>query len=78
MRMGTRFERIPLANIEEVTESGWGSGRRLTLQLVRPGPFGRAIVFTAPADFLSSFIPFAKTRYADDLTNRVERARTSS
>ena len=67
-------ERIPLTNIMNVNASTNMNPPRITLRLVRPGPFGSEIAFFPIRPF--SLNPFAKNPIAEDLMVRVHNAQT--
>lgn len=66
-------ERIPLANIMNVSLSANINPPRITLRLVKPGKFGDEVAFSPPRSV--SFKPFARNPIAEDLMLRVDRAR---
>jgi hypothetical protein len=68
-----REERIDLANIMNVSVSTNVNPPRITLRLVNPGSFGREIVFSPVSGFTLN--PLARNTIADDLIERVDRAR---
>jgi hypothetical protein len=67
-------ERIPLTNIMNVSVSTNMNPPRITLRLVRPGPFGPEIAFFPIRPF--SLNPFARNPVAEDLMVRVHSAQT--
>ncbi len=73
VRVGETSARIPLADIEGMTESRVFDCRRLTIRLLRPAPFGRVLAFVAPRGFLESLMPF-KSQFVEELEERVARA----
>jgi hypothetical protein len=66
-------ERIPLSNIMNVSVSQQVNPPRITLRLVTPGKFGEEVAFVIKREF--SLRPFARSKLADDLIVRVDRAR---
>ena len=66
-------ERIPLANIMNVSASTHMNPPRITLRLVHPGRLGAEVTFSPQSKLL--FIPFAKNPVAEDLIVRVDQAR---
>jgi hypothetical protein len=73
VRIGPQAARVPIADIESVSESIFLYPGRVTVRLVRPCPFGRVITFMTAVD-LSYLIPLVKSRAVEDLAERVERA----
>jgi|RhiMethySRZTD1v2_1073278.scaffolds.fasta_scaffold00507_32 hypothetical protein len=73
VRFGSTSTRVPIADIESVTESTFTHRGRITLKLWRPAPFGSVVAFVAPRDFLTDLVPLARGRIADSLMERVER-----
>lgn len=79
VRFGSRSTRVPLTDIESVSESTFTHRGRITLRLWRPGPFGSVIAFVAPRECLTDLMPLARGRIAEDLKERVEHVqRTTS
>lgn len=72
IRKGSEEERVPLANIMNVSESNTNPPR-VTLRLRKPGKFGPEIVFSPQVRF--SFNPFAKSPIVEDLIVRIDKAR---
>lgn len=68
-------ETVPLANIMNVSASTLINPPRITLRLIHPGRLGQEIIFSPPRNSL--FNPFARNTVADDLTERVFRARSA-
>jgi hypothetical protein len=66
-------ERIPLSNIMNVSSTLMVNPPRITLRLVTPGRFGRDITFTPVKPF--SLNPFTQNAVADNLIERVDKAR---
>jgi hypothetical protein len=73
IRIGATSARVALTDIESVSEFPFSRPRRITLRLGPPGPLGRVIAFLPFDGFLST--GFWRSRVADDLMERVERAR---
>ena len=73
MRKGDVEERVPLANIMNVSASVAMNPPRITLRLVRPGKFGAEIAFSPVRTFTLN--PFARNPVAEDLMLRVDQAR---
>ena len=73
VQKGDREERVPLANIMNVSASVAMNPPRITLRLVRPGKFGGEIAFSPVRTFTLN--PFAKNPVAEDLMLRVDQAR---
>ena len=67
-------ERIPLANIMNISASTATNPPRITLRLVNPGSFGAEVAFSPIKPF--SFNPFARNAIADDLIVRVHDAKS--
>lgn len=68
-------ERVPLANIMNVSASINMNPPRITLRLVKPGRLGAEISFSPAASFTLN--PFAKNPVAEDLIVRVDKARAN-
>jgi ankyrin repeat protein len=66
-------ERVPLANIMNVSASTNMNPPRITLRLVQPGKLGSEISFSPATPFTLN--PFAKNPVAEDLIVRVDAAR---
>jgi hypothetical protein len=73
VKIGADSETVPLANIMNVSASTLVNPPRITLRLVNPGRFGQEISFSPPRN--SIFSPFARNAVADDLIERVHRAK---
>jgi len=73
VKNGDEEERIPLSNIMNVSSTLMVNPPRITLRLVRPGRFGREITFTPVKPFTMN--PFTRNPVADDLIERVDKAR---
>jgi hypothetical protein len=73
VRYKGREERIDLANIMNVSVSTNVNPPRITLRLVNPASFGRELVFSPVSGF--TLDPLARNTIADDLIERVDRAR---
>lgn len=74
VRKGPVEQRIPLANITNVSMSQLTNPKRLTLRLRTPCEFGDEVVFIPKAP-LFSLNPFARNAVAEDLMRRVDQAR---
>ena len=74
VRKGPVEQRIPLANISNVSMSQLTNPKRLTLRLRTPCEFGDEVVFIPKAP-LFSLNPFARNAVAEDLMRRVYQAR---
>lgn len=75
VKIGADSETVPLANIMNVSASTLVNPPRITLRLVNPGRFGQEISFSPPRNSILN--PFARNPIADDLIERVHRARPS-
>jgi hypothetical protein len=64
---------VPLSEIMNVSSSTFMKPPRITLRLASPGDLGADVTFMPPRKF--SFNPFAKSEVAEDLIERVDRAR---
>ena len=73
VRRGGIEERIPLANVVNVSVSQFTNPRRLALRLRTRGKLGDEIVFIPKASL--RFNPFARDPVAEALIARVDRAR---
>lgn len=73
VRFGEEQERIPLAEIINVSYSGITNPPRLTLTLRAAGRFGREITFSPQQPFLSPL--FRPNPLVNDLIERVDAAR---
>ena len=73
VKIGDQSEPVPLANIMNVSASTLVNPPRITLRLVSPGRFGQEISFSPLRN--SMFNPFARNAVADDLIERVHRAK---
>jgi len=73
VRFGSEQERIPLANIMNVSYSYMMNPSRVTLTLRSACRFGEEVSFAPP----TSFIPFARSRVITDLIRRVDAARSA-
>jgi hypothetical protein len=67
-------ERIPLANIMNISASTNTNPPRITMRLVNPGLLGSEIAFSPIKPF--SINPFARNAIADDLILRVHNAKS--
>jgi hypothetical protein len=74
VKIGADSETVPLANIMNVSASTLVNPPRITLRLVNPGRFGQEISFSPPRNSILN--PFARNPVADDLIERVHRARS--
>lgn len=72
VRFGADEERIPLADIINVSSTQFVNPPRITLTLRSGGRFGREVSFSPPRPF---FAPFARNAYAAELIERVDAAR---
>ncbi len=75
VKIGDQSESVPLGSIMNVSASTLVNPPRITLRLVSPGRFGQEISFSPPRN--SMFNPFARNAVADDLIERVHRAKVS-
>jgi hypothetical protein len=75
VKIGDQSESVPLTSIMNVSASTLVNPPRVTLRLVSPGRFGQEISFSPPRN--SMFNPFARNAVADDLIERVHRAKVS-
>jgi hypothetical protein len=73
VRFGSDEERIPLANIINVSYAGLTNPQRITLTLRMPGRFGRQVTFSPPRRIFGSL--FADNPLVNELIARVEAAR---
>jgi hypothetical protein len=64
---------VPISEIMNVSASMLMNPPRITLRLANPGELGPDVTFMPPRTF--SFNPFAKSEVAEDLIERVDRAR---
>jgi hypothetical protein len=76
VRRGSVEERVQLSDIMNVGMSQFTNPPRLTLRLRKPGKFGDEIVFSPPR--ASMWNPFARNAIAEDLIQRVDRARSGN
>ncbi len=74
VRKGSIEDRVQLANVMNVSMSQFTNPKRLTLRLRMPGKFGDEIVFI-PKMPSFQFNPFARNAIAENLIQRVDRAR---
>jgi hypothetical protein len=73
VRFGADEERVPLAQIINVSYAGLTNPRRITLTLRHPGRFGRNITFSPQRRFVA---PLSLTNpLVDELIERVDAAR---
>jgi hypothetical protein len=72
VKMDGKVDRVSIADVESFSESAMNP-HRITLQLARPGRFGRTVVFW-PALDASCLIPFVMSRVGRDLAERIDRA----
>ena len=75
VRNGALEESVPLANIMNVNATTLVNPARITLRLMRPGQFGNEISFMPPRAIVAN--PFARNVLADELVERVYRARSA-
>lgn len=73
VRCGEEEERIPLAEIINLSYSGITNPPRITLTLRTAGRFGRELSFSPQQSFLSPL--FRRNPLVDDLIERVDAAR---
>jgi len=73
VKYGDQEERIPLANIMNVSATLMVNPPRVTLRLVKPGRFGKEVTFTPVRPMTLN--PFSRNGVADDLIERVDKAR---
>jgi len=73
VRFGSEEERIPLAQIINVSYAGMTNPPRITLTLRNPGCFGKEVSFSPQQSFLSPF--FRTNPMVNDLIERVDAAR---
>jgi hypothetical protein len=76
VRNGGKEDRIPLSNIMNVSATLMVNPPRLTLRLATPGKFGKEVSFSPARPF--SLNPFTKNAIAENLIERVDRARRGS
>ena len=74
VRKGRITERVPLANIINVSASIMTNPPHITLRLAQPGSLGSEITFTPQSAFLR-LNPFARNPIAEELIVRVDAAR---
>ena len=68
-------DRIPLANIINVSHSTFMNPARVTLTLRSPCRFGKEVAFSPVVSVRQSFNPFARPRIVTELIERVDSAR---
>jgi hypothetical protein len=73
VKIGDQSESVPLSNIMNVSASTLVNPPRITLRLVNAGRFGREISFSPLRNSILN--PFARNVVADDLIERVHRAK---
>jgi hypothetical protein len=73
MRFGSEEERIPLANIINVSYSGMTNPPRVTLTLRTPCRFGREVTFSPPRPFWGAL--WGNNPLVRELIERVDAAR---
>jgi hypothetical protein len=73
VRFGSDEERIPLANIINVSYAGLTNPQRITLTLRTPGRFGRQVTFSPPRRIFGPL--FADNPLVNELIERVDAAR---
>jgi hypothetical protein len=76
VRRGSVEERVQLSDIMNVSMSQFTNPPRLSLRLRKPCKFGDEIVFSPPRT--SVWNPFARNAVAEDLIQRVDRARSAN
>ena len=76
VRRGQLEERLPLANVMNVSMSQFTNPRRLTLRLRTPGKFGDEVAFIPRSPFQIN--PFARNPVAEMLIQRVDRIRNQA
>jgi hypothetical protein len=74
VRRSGQEERVPVANIMNVSVTRSTFGPRVTLKIVQTGKFGGEIAFRPRFEFKTD--PFANGEAIDDLIVRVDRARS--
>jgi hypothetical protein len=74
VRKGRIEQRVDLANVMNVSASTFQNPPRITLRLVTPGELGREVSFSPRSR--TSLNPFAPNPVAEDLMERVHRARS--
>lgn len=74
VRRGSTEARIELVNVMNVSASTLQNPPRVTLRLVESSELGKEVSFSPRSSF--SLNPFAKNPVAEDLIERVHRART--
>lgn len=74
VRKGRIEQRIDLANVMNVSSCTFHNPPRITLRLVTPGQLGREVSFSPRSRI--SLNPFAPNPVAEDLIERVHRARS--
>lgn len=74
VRRGSVVARIELANVMNVSASTLQNPPRVTLRLVNPSELGKEISFSPKSPF--SLNPFAQSPVAEQLIERVHRARS--
>jgi len=67
-----QVERIPLANIMNVSYMALSNPRRVTLTLRNPDLLGKEVTFSPPV----RWIPFARSPIVDQLVERIDAARS--
>jgi hypothetical protein len=73
VRFGSEAERIPLANIINVSYAGMTNPQRITLTLRTPGRFGREVTFSPQRKLFGAL--FAPPPLVSELIERVDAAR---
>jgi hypothetical protein len=71
VRFGNKEERIPLANIINISYSYISGPARVTLMLRERGRFGEEVSFSPP----QRFVPFSRSPEIIELIRRVDQAR---
>lgn len=73
VKKGDKEDRIPLSNIMNVSATLMVNPPRVTLRLVNPSKFGKEVSFSPVRPVTLN--PFARNTIADDLIERVDKAR---
>ncbi|HEY2628588.1 MAG TPA: hypothetical protein VGI57_05640, partial [Usitatibacter sp.] len=73
VKNGDKEDRIQLSNIMNVSASTMVNPPRVTLRLVTPCRFGKEVTFSPVRPFTLN--PFAKNTIAENLIERVDKAR---
>ena len=73
VKNGGKEERIPFSNIMNVSSTLMVNPPRITLRLVTPGRFGKELTFSPVRPLTLN--PFTRNQIAENLIERVDRAR---